>query len=361
MARELGLGGTERQLAETGLSLDRARFEPHVACFTDGGFRAHELRDAGIPIFEVGIRSLMPRAAIQGARRMGAYLKQHEIRLVHAFDVPADLFAVPVARYFRTPVVLSSMRAHRGLTPGATRQLLRATDRMVNAIVVNSRAVARELEQEDGVAPSKIRLAYNGLDTTTFRPEGECATLPWDTAEAVIGIVCALRPEKGLGLLVEAFRKVNATRPGVKLLIVGSGPMLAELQSAAGPDCHFQPAERNVAPWLRTMDIFVLPSLSEALSNSLMEAMGCGCCPVASDIGGNPELLTDGETGLLFPVGDAASLAQRLERLLDDAAYRRALAHAACHRMHTEFTREIAARRMAAIYEEFLVGQASGA
>jgi len=354
MARELGLGGTERQLAETALTLDRSRFEPHVACFSDGGFRARELREAGVPILELCVRSLTSRSAIDGARRLGAYIRQHEIRLVHAFDVPSDLFAVPVARFYRTPVVLSSMRAHRNLTPGARRQLLRATDRMVNAIVVNSRTVARELEQEDGVPPAKIRLAYNGLDTAIFRPEGERAELPWNNAKAVIGIVCALRPEKGLDLLVEAFHKVKAERPGVKLLIVGSGPMLPALESAAGEDCHFQPAERNVAPWLRAMDIFVLPSLSEALSNSLMEAMGCGCCPVASDTGGNPELVAQAETGLLFPVGDASALAERLGRLLDEPAYRKTLANAACRRMHTEFTREIAARRMAEIYEEFL-------
>ena len=72
MARELGLGGTERQLAETALSLDRARFEPHVACFTSGGFRAAELSAAGVPILEVGVRSLMSRSALGGAHRMGA-------------------------------------------------------------------------------------------------------------------------------------------------------------------------------------------------------------------------------------------------------------------------------------------------
>ncbi|MEO8593002.1 MAG: glycosyltransferase [Candidatus Solibacter sp.] len=354
MARELGLGGTERQLAETALSLDRDRFEPHVGCFTDGGFRAHELREAGVPILETGVRSLLSRSALAGAQRLGAYLRQHQISLVHAFDVPANLFAVPVARLYRTPVVLSSMRAHRALTPGMTRTLLRATDKVVDGIVINSRAVGRELEVEDNVAPVRMRLAYNGLDTSIFHPEGERASLPWTDATAVIGIVCALRPEKGLGLLVEAFGKVNASRPGVKLLIVGSGPMLATLQSAAGADCHFQPAQRHVAPWLRAMDIFVLPSLSEALSNSLMEAMGCGCCPVASDTGGNPELVKDGETGLLFPVGDASALAECLARLLDDPAHRRKLAGAAAQRMGDEFNRDLAARRMGAIYEEFL-------
>src|SRR5882757_10038831 len=102
LARELGLGGTERQLAETALALDRAQFEPHVGCFTGGGFRAHDLREAGVPILELGVRSLVSASALAGACRMGRYLAQHRIRLVHAFDVPLDLFAVPVARFFRT-------------------------------------------------------------------------------------------------------------------------------------------------------------------------------------------------------------------------------------------------------------------
>ena len=354
MARELGLGGTERQLAETALTLDRQCFEPHVGCFTEGGFRAKELREVGVPILELGVRSLISASAVSGARRMGAYLARHGIGLVHAFDVPLDLFAVPVARLYRTPVVLSSMRAHRDLTPGVTRHLLRLTDRMVDGIVVNSRAVARELA-EDGVPASMVRLAYNGLDTTRFRREGERAMLPWsDGTSVVIGVVCALRPEKDLGILMEAFRKLKSARIGVKLVIVGSGPMLAELQAGSDADCHFEPAVGNVAPWLRAMDIFVLPSLSEALSNSLMEAMGCGCCVVASDTGGNPELVQDGQTGLLFPVGDAEALAACLMRLLDEPDYRLRLGAQAERRMQQHFTREHSARTMGRIYQEFL-------
>jgi glycosyltransferase involved in cell wall biosynthesis len=157
-----------------------------------------------------------------------------------------------------------------------------------------------------------------------------------------------------LGTLMEAFRKVKAGRLGIKLVVVGSGPMLEELQAGGDADCHFEPAVRNVAPWLRAMDVFVLPSLSEALSNALMEAMGCGCCPVVSDTGGNPELVTDGETGLLFPAGDAAALADRLGRLVDGAEYRRGLAARAESRIRERFTREQAARVMGGIYAEFL-------
>ncbi|HXK05718.1 MAG TPA: glycosyltransferase family 4 protein [Verrucomicrobiae bacterium] len=353
--RELGLGGSERQAAETALALDRAHFAPHVACFRSGGFRARELAEAGVPILDLGLRSLIAPSMLASAARLGRYLTRHRIQLVHAFDVPSNLFAVPVARWNRVPAVLSSQRAHRELTTGLTRHLLRLTDRIVDGIVVNSRAVARELAADDGVPGSMIRLAYNGLDTGVFRRDGPRAPLPWSGDEPVVGVVSALRPEKGLPVLLDALARTR----GAKLLIVGSGPVLPELEARAreqdlGSDCHFQPAVPNVAEWLRAMDVFVLPSLSEALSNSLLEAMGCGCCPIASDAGGNAELVTDGETGLLFPAGDTEALAACLRRVLSDAGLRRRLAAAAGERARTMFAREIAAARMGAIYREFL-------
>jgi glycosyltransferase involved in cell wall biosynthesis len=356
LARELGLGGTERQLAETALALDRDRFEPHVGCFSGGGFRARELHDAGVPVVELGVRSFASASALHGARRLGSYLRRERIDLVHAFDVPLDLFAVPVARFYRAPVTLSSQRASRHLTPGNTHRLLRVTDRLANGIVVNSKAVARELTAEDGVPASKIRLVYNGIDTALFRKEGERAHLPWSDQVVVIGIVCALRPEKGLDLLLKAFDRVRANHPEARLAIVGSGPMLEPLRAIACGACHFEPAVKNVAPWLRAIDIFVMPSRSEALSNSLMEAMACGCCPIASDVGGNPELVADGETGMLFPSGDVEALASRLEVVLRGTELRRRFAANAERRMHTEFTREAAAQRMGEVYAEFLRG-----
>ena len=167
-------------------------------------------------------------------------------------------------------------------------------------------------------------------------------------------MICALRPEKGLKTLLEAFSNVRPSFPEAQLVIVGSGPALRELQALAGENCHFFPAVQDVAPWLRAIDIFVLPSLSEALSNSLMEAMACGCCPIASDVGGNPELIVEGESGLLFPPADAAALAGRLLAILRDPPRLQRLAANAAARMHSGFTREIAARNMAEVYREFL-------
>jgi glycosyltransferase involved in cell wall biosynthesis len=119
-----------------------------------------------------------------------------------------------------------------------------------------------------------------------------------------------------------------------------------------GDRCAFEPARQDVAFWLRQIDIFVLPSLSEAFSNSLMEAMACGCCVVASRVGGNPELVIDGEAGLLFPARDSAELTRVLDRLLKDGALRARLAAAGSERIRRQFTIARAAQRMGAIYRE---------
>jgi glycosyltransferase involved in cell wall biosynthesis len=317
MSRELGIGGTERQLVQTALTLDRARFAPHVACFNASGFRAAALRSANIPILELPVRSFMRWSAMDGAWRLARYLKAHDIQVAHAFDVPMDVFGVPVARLARTPVVISSQRAHRDLTPGLYTRLLQVTDRMVDALIVNSRAVERDLTGRHNVPPTLIRYWPNSIDPLEFLPWPRVRQAQVADAGVVIGALCALRPEKGLDLLLEAYAALRLA--GASLVIVGSGPAEAGLKERAaalglGDRCRFIPMVTNVAEWLRSIDIYVLPSRSEAFSNSLMEAMSCGCCCVASDAGGNPELIANDINGMLFASGDSAELAHNTRR-----------------------------------------------
>jgi glycosyltransferase involved in cell wall biosynthesis len=357
MSRQLGLGGTERQLTETAKALDRSRFEPHVGCFHAEGFRADELRCAGIPILRLPVTSFLSISAVGGARQMERYLEEHSIQVVHTWDMPLALYGVPVARFFRTARVLSSQRCYRALASPLERHLLRITDRMADGIVVNSNAVRADLIEHDRVPAGLIHLCHNGIDTRLFHPpENRCSD------SITIGTICALRPEKGLETLIEAFAAMPA-RSHVKLAIVGNGEMRKPLEKLAvrmGLDgrCAFEPATADVAGRLHRMDIFVLPSLSEALSNSVMEAMACGCAVVASEVGGNPELVTAGENGLLFRAGDARGLANCLERLVTDSALRHRLGEAASQRMRTGFTLERAAARMGEIYETVLRGTA---
>jgi glycosyltransferase involved in cell wall biosynthesis len=175
----------------------------------------------------------------------------------------------------------------------------------------------------------------------------------------VIGVVCVLRPEKGLDTLLDAFAQVRGLQPGMRLVVVGSGPCLPGLQDRARalgilPDCLFEPATPHVAEWLQAIDIFVLPSLSEALSNSLMEAMACGCAVAASRVGGNPELVKDGETGLLFEPRDAAGLAEALRLLICDSTLRATFAANAARTIQSRFSLPAAARSLGEIYSALL-------
>jgi glycosyltransferase involved in cell wall biosynthesis len=358
MVRELNLGGSERQMTEIAKALDRSRFDPRAGCFRPAGLRGDELQAAGVPIAHFPVPSL---ASIQGAFRIASYIRRQGIRLVHTFDTPTNLYGVPAARMAGSAIVVSSQRAHRDLARPLYRYGLRLTDRLVDAIVVNCEFVRRHLLQDEKVPAGLIHVCYNGVDTAVFHPVRGPRPDVLRGASLVIGVVCVLRREKGLETLLDAFAHVRGVQPGIKLAIVGSGPSLPDLQSRAHalgilPDCVFEPATPRVADWLQAIDIFVLPSLSEAFSNSLMEAMACHCCPVASDVGGNPELVKHGETGMLFEPGNPAGLAQILRLLVGDPGLRRRLACNAAYAMQTRFSLESAANRMAEIYSALLDG-----
>ncbi len=359
MVRELHHGGSERQLTELALSMDRSLFQPHVGAFRIGGIRADELRAAGVPILELPVRSFKSTDSLTGGLTLARYIQANNIKLVHTFDMPLTAYAIPITRLLTSAVALASQRCHLSLGGPRLHKMVVFAERRAHGIVVNCEYIKRHLVEEEGFAPDKIRICYNGIDFDRFRRgmANRPPTLPADAL--VIGVMCVLRPEKGLTTLVDAFAQVWRPESKLRLLIIGSGPMLGELQQRARDvgvfdACVFEPSTSRVEEWLRMIDIFVLPSLSEALSNSLMEAMACGCCTVASRVGGNPELIEDGKRGLLFEPGNSVDLASKLRELINGEELRTSLAAAAHDFLHANFSRGASARRMAEIYGEFL-------
>jgi glycosyltransferase involved in cell wall biosynthesis len=276
---------------------------------------------------------------------------------VHAYDASA-VFVAPVSRAMRLPAVLSSTLGYRDLLDPRTRRQARWTDKIVDAIVVNCEAMRRHMIDDEHVAEEKVELCYNGVDTNQFHPsDGERSRTA--DASVVVGAICVLRPEKALDLLQEGFARIRHLRPGIKLRIVGSGLELSRLEAnvrrlGLEQDCQLMPATREVPEILRDIDIFVLPSRSEAFSNGLLEAMACGCAVVGSRVGGTPELIGNDERGLLFESGNAQDLASKLSNLILNKTLRRELGFRASEFARKKLSIEIAARRMADIYEGVL-------
>jgi glycosyltransferase involved in cell wall biosynthesis len=354
MNRSLNHGGTERQTVATAMGLDRAKFTPHVA-FVEDGFRAEELRKAQVPLLQLPLNSYFNATTWTSARQLRDYIKAHQIRLVHTFDHSISIFGVPAASMIPGVRVLSSQRFYFSLLTTRHRWMLHAAHRMARGIVVNAEAIRRHLVDEYGYNAGKIQVCHNSIDETQFVPEPRRRVAEADFP-VVVGVVCVLRPEKNLGMLLDAFAQVTKGRGGeVGLLLVGSGPereMLVEKARQLGiaDRCRFLPSTATVSDYMRGIDIFVHPSLSEGLPNAVMEAMACGCCVLASDVGGSREVVIDGESGLLFPPDDLAALVSRLQLVIEDAAFRQRLAHAATERVRTHFTTQRAAQRMGAIY-----------
>lgn len=352
--RELDQGGIERDVAKIATHLDRSHFDPHVMAFWAHGFRYDELRAAGVPVIEIPVRSLTSFETLRLAGNLRRYIKQHGFHVVHSYDA-SYVFACSVAHLSGVPVTIGSQLSYLDTVDERTQMWLRLGRHVPDAMLGNCEAMRRYLIDDWHVREDRVEMIYNGVDTTQFYPPASRAA-----KASTIGIVCALRVEKNLPLLQRAFAKVHSSHPEVRLVIVGSGVELKPLQDNAArlgitEALDFVPATRDVPDWLRKMDIFVLPSYSEAFSNSLLEAMACGCAVVASRVGGLPELTgSNEERGLLFPSGDAEALAAQLQRLIANDALRLDLGAKAAKFAKESLSIEIAAARTAAMYERLL-------
>lgn len=357
LIHSLGHGGSERQLANIALALDRSRFTPHVASVLDG-FQADELRRGGVPVFNIPLRSFVTPGILQVAQELRRYIRSHKIRLVHTFDYTLSLLGIPVARTCPGVVALSSQRYYMDLVPAKYKWPLLLTHWMADGIVANCEEMRRHLSGDYSCPAKRIAVCYNGIDTSRFRAAGRKRIPEAADASLVIGTVCVLRPEKNVAQLLESFARVRSIRPGMKLLIVGSGPERERLRAMSaeiglGADCIFLPSTSDVTEALLSIDIFVHPSLSEGLPNAVMEAMACGCAVVASRVGGCPELIADGNTGFLSERGNLESLTRQLSAVVSDDSLRIKVAAAGAERMK-EFSLPRSAMCMQKIYESYL-------
>ena len=359
MVRALDLGGCERDLAKVALGLDKTLFEPHVGCFFAGGFREQELRAGNVPVTCFPLRSYRSLSTLSCAWNLAGYLRRHKIKMIHAFDGPTALFAIPIAKAAGVPVTISSNLWFRDMISDVERHGLRVTDHMVDRIVVNSKAVAEHLVADDRVPRALTYLSYNGVDRTRFSPGTGQDYEAIRGAELVIGAVCALRSEKRIDLVIEAFARLHSHRPRLVLMIVGSGEMEKSLREQAenlglGSSCVFVPAQKDVAPWMRAMNIFVLASSSESFPNSVLEAMACECCVVASNVGGVPEVVLDRNTGLLFQCGDVDDLTRVLSVAVADKDLRERLSKDGSRYVRENFSIEAAVERLQVLYSSLL-------
>jgi L-malate glycosyltransferase len=317
MSNTLQVGGTERQFATLVESLSRERFDVHAACLRRiGGLTARLGEIAEFPLGGRLISLRSQRAQLEMARAM----RRDGIAVAHAFDFYTNLMLIPAARLAGVPVIGS----HRQLGDLLSRAKFKAQSwafRFCDRVVCNSRAAAASLRTA-GLPEPKLEIIPNGLPEQAF---AACApAIPRKAGTVRLGMIARMNnPVKNHPAFLQAAAKLSQTFPAVEFVLVGDGPLRPGLEQLAAElgikeKVAFVGERHDIPAMLASLDVSVLISSSESLSNAILESMAAGVPVVATEVGGNPELVKPGETGLLVPPGDQEKLVQALARLVRD-------------------------------------------
>lgn len=355
----LGVGGTEGQVSELALHLDRRRFDVVVCAFKKNGVIANELRNRGIRVITLNGHGLWDvRVILRFVRIVG----QEGPDIIHAFLFLANIASRFVGRLLHVPILISSYRGVEIWQSPLLRFLDRLTVRLADINTCCSEAIRYHvMSQHRATAKERYAAIHNGINIRRFSN-----SIPLTRAEmgiqekvTVIGTVCRLEePVKGLTVLLKAVAQLNVglADPGAQLLVVGDGPALGELQGLSvqlgiSERVFFTGMRRDIERLLPLMDIFVLPSYFEGFGIAIVEAMAAGRPVVATAVGGVPEIVINEETGLLVEAGDVNGLAKAIETLIYDPDLRRRLGQRGQERAREQFSIELAVRRHEELYE----------
>jgi glycosyltransferase involved in cell wall biosynthesis len=356
----LTTGGTQRHLQMVLPRLDPARFQVSLHPLRAGGAVEAEIRACGIPVepFDLG-GHLRNAAAVVRAARM---LRGAGVQIVHGYGWRPAFFAALVGPLAGVPLVLASKRSLTGDDSRALRAW-RMIGRRVDTILVNAEALRAEGESL-GIG-ARWTLIPNGIDVERFQnpPAASDArrALGLDPHRPVVGTVGRLEGRKGHDDFLAAAHVMcegaNGLRP--QILIVGDGPWRTRLERQASElglaeSVRFTGGLADVRGSLAAMDVFVLPSRAEGMSNALLEAMAAGRPVVATAVGGTREVFDGDRTGVLVPPGDARALAAEVLRLLTDREQAARLAAAAQRWIAEKFSMSASIGRLEALYEDRL-------
>ncbi len=350
----LKIGGTEGQFVEVACGLDRSKWDVRVTCLRAEGLLRARLEAAGLAPWSCGPGSFKSPRFISAIWRLARYLRSEKIHLVHCFDFYSNLLGVPAVRLARVPVVIASQRDLGDLRPRGQQWLHGMMLRLATHVFVNTEKVAERLIRARTVPRERLTVIPNGVDLGRFTPGPNGSHR---SGSIMIGTLANLRLEKGVEDLVRAVALIRARYANARLVVWGDGPLRPHLDALIGSlglDGIVELRGSTMEPErvLRELDIFVLPSLSEACSNVLMEAMATGLPVVATNVGGNPALVQDEVTGLLVPPNDPAAIAKAIIRLIEEPGFAATLASQGLARIRTGFGMDMMLKRVESLYDQ---------
>jgi len=355
------IGGAEKLMPRFLAHLDRNRFTPAVACLYGGdGPIADEIRGLGIPVIDLGMTA---KWRLDAFWRLYRLLRRERPTILHTWMFHANVPGRVLGRLAGVPIIITWR--HSINIGGALREFINRWTAQLDDRIVATCELVRQVEIERArVSSDKVITIYNGIDVQGYSASPLAAARVRQTfnvpADALLmGTVGRLHRAKGLADLLAALAQVRERIPTVRLLLVGDGELRGELEAQTqslglSSVVTFAGIRADVPEILAALDIFVLPSLWEGMPLVLLEAMAASLPVVVTAVGGTPEVVVDGVTGLLVPPRDPAALAQAIIRLLRDPDLRRRMGRAGRRQIEQHFAIGETVRQVEALYEALL-------
>jgi glycosyltransferase involved in cell wall biosynthesis len=360
MVNSLETGGTERQFVELARAMKNAHCSVQVSCIQKKGafLDSPSLAEVG-ELHQFGLGgSLYGPYSLRSRWRLMRHLRKSEIAVAHAFDFYANLLMIPAAKLAGVPVVIGSHRQLGNLLTRAQFRVQLEMFRWCDRVVCNSHAAA-DLLLQAGLKNRKLAVIGNALP-----PEAFAASAPAvEHQEGIlrVGMIARMNHRyKNQGNFLRAAARLPRRFSDVEFLLVGDGPLRPDLEQEAADlglrsRVHFLGDRRDIPAILASMDLSVVPSVSESLSNVMLESMAAGVPVLATAVGGNIELGGAGRALLVSP-NDEDALAGGLETLLADEELRRKMSHQARQFAEQNFTVERIREQYCELYADALAG-----
>jgi len=350
MIDDLGRAGTETQLLALLRTLDRNVIEPDLVLLNGEGELSRSLEPADLPILRLGVTKLFGRSGLRAARKLRAHWQAFQPDVAQIYFLDSAYLGVLVAKWAGVPKVV---RVRNNLSYWLTRKhrfLNRLIRSQVDVTLTNSEAGRDAILQQDGVSPDRVAVIENGVDLERF-PDYFSRKR---TGTMRIGTVANLRPVKNIDGFMQAAKVLLERYPHLQFEVAGEGEQRPELKRLheelqLGSRFVLRGSVGDIPAFLASLDIAVLPSHSEGMSNALLEFMAAGRPVVATDVGANAKLLNHGECGLLVPARDEKLFADAVSKLIEDESLCREFGQAGRERVESNFSREA----MLAKFEDF--------
>jgi len=356
----LCMGGSETLARRIAGALNGSgRYACSIYAIDHGGPMAEVLAAERIP-FRVFSRTGKLDLRLIG--QLTTQFRADKVRLIHTHHLGQLMYAGIAGRLAGARVIHTEHEFYT-LSRRRARRLLRVLSALADVVTAVAEPVAEFLRDQVGIPAGKIRTIPNGVDIARFQSARPIKRSDWGwrDEDVVIGCVARLEPEKGHAVLLDAFRRLHERNPRARLLLIGEGGERERLTATAealglNGSVRFLGVRGDIPELFASCDVVTLASSREGLPMVLLEAMAAGKAVVATGVGGVPEVIQDGRTGLLVRPGDAEAMAEALEGLIADREKRQSLAAKALEVVQSRYSFERTLKEYETVYEAVLSG-----